>query len=367
MNKYKNIIVIGVMAVTLFGLSFWCFGKEDSDFSDSERRVLAAFPELTAETVLSGKFMEEFETYAMDQFPARDSFRTLKSAAVLGAFAQLDNNGLYVEDGYISKADYPMSEPMLDHAAERFGYLYDNYMKETDVKVYFSVIPDKNHFLTEDNERLSYDYEKLTAYMKEKTSYMKYIEIEDLLSIEDYYRTDTHWKQEEIRDVADRLAGEMGISLTGEYSVNTLDTPFYGVYYGQLALPLEPDTIQYLTNDTLNQCVVTCFDTGMPEEMAVYDMEKAYGKDAYEMFLSGAKALITIENPNASTDKELIVFRDSFAGSLMPYFIEGYKKITLVDIRYVASEMIGNLINFEDQDVLFLYSSILLNSSMGMK
>lgn len=196
---------------------------------------------------------------------------------------------------------------------------------------------------------------------------MNYIDITGLLSLEDYYRTDTHWRQEKIQDVANKLAEQMGVVLEEEYTIETLDNPFYGVYYGQLALPVKPDTLQYVTNETLKNCKVTYMDTGMPVEGAVYDMEKAYGKDPYEMFLSGATALTTIENPNASTDKELIVFRDSFAGSLVPYLVEGYQKITLVDIRYIDSKMLGMFLDVTNQDVLYLYSAILLNNSMGLK
>ena len=64
---------------------------------------------------------------------------------------------------------------------------------------------------------------------------------------------------------------------------------------------------------------------------------------------------------------ELIVFRDSFGSSLIPLLAEEYEKITLVDIRYISSSLLGEFISFDGQQVLFLYSSLLLNSSMGMK
>jgi len=85
------------------------------------------------------------------------------------------------------------------------------------------------------------------------------------------------------------------------------------------------------------------------------------------MFLGGADALLTIENPNAVTNKELILFRDSFGSSLAPYLAEGYQKITMVDIRYIQPEMLGYFIEFEGQDVLFLYSTLILNNSLGLR
>mgnify|MGYP000103969344 FL=1 len=92
-------------------------------------------------------------------------------------------------------------------------------------------------------------------------------------------------------------------------------------------------------------------------------MEKAYGKDPYQMFLSGSISLMTIENPNAKTDKELIIFRDSFGSSISPLLVEGYAKITLVDIRYIVPDYLGRFVNFEGSDVLFLYSTLVLNNS----
>jgi hypothetical protein len=51
----------------------------DKDISTAERRPLAQRPEITAESILSGKFMEKFESWSLDQFPLRDGFRTVKS------------------------------------------------------------------------------------------------------------------------------------------------------------------------------------------------------------------------------------------------------------------------------------------------
>ena len=90
-------------------------------------------------------------------------------------------------------------------------------------------------------------------------------------------------------------------------------------------------------------------------------------RSPYDLFLGGSLSLITIENEEALTDKELIVFRDSYASSLMPLLISGYKKITIVDIRYLPSERVGNFVEFSDQDVLFIYSTSVLNHSSPLK
>ena len=74
-----------------------------------------------------------------------------------------------------------------------------------------------------------------------------------------------------------------------------------------------------------------------------------------------------IENPAATTNRELIVFRDSFGSSLVPLLVEGYAKVTLIDIRYVTSAYLGNFVDFHGQDVLFLYSTLLLNDSLALR
>jgi hypothetical protein len=189
---------------------------------------------------------------------------------------------------------------------------------------------------------------------------MTYIDIADLLAVEDFYYTDTHWRQDRIVDVAQALGDAMGVTLEAEYEAVTLDTHFFGVYYGQLALPLEPDSITYLEHEDFAECTIINHETG--KEIPMYDAGKAVGRDPYEMFLSGSLSVITINNPNASTEKELVIFRDSFGSSLAPLLVEGYAKITILDARYLNEVMIGNFVEFTDQDVLFIHSTGVINN-----
>lgn len=365
MEKRKNRIIIVSMAVFLIIVSLTCFFHKGQDYSMTERRYLKQFPELTLETIMTGKFMADFETYSQDRFPARDAFRGIKSVASQFVFLQKDNNDLYLAEGHIGKLEYPYKEESIVHAAGVFQSVYDKYLEETDCKVYYSIIPDKGYFLAEENGYLSMDYEVLEKTFCAEMANMKYINLFDVMSLEDFYATDTHWRQEEITDVADVLLTGMGGSRDAEYEVCRIEEPFYGVYYGQMALPLEAETLYYLDNEELQECIV--YDYTNQQSIPVYNMERVTGPDAYEMFLSGSLSLITIENPQADTDKELIVFRDSFGSSIAPLFAEEYKKITLVDIRYLPSGMLGNYIDFENQDVLFLYSTLVLNNSETLK
>lgn len=365
--QIKDIVITILFGIILFGVCLLCILKPADVYSVSERRELASFPQFAKETFLDGSFAQDFETYATERFPYRDTFRSIKANFSTKVFNRLDNNGVFVAEGHISKIDDTENSEMMHHAAERFSFLYNTFMKDHDAKVYFSIIPDKNFFLAEKNGYPSLDYSSFIERMKEKTEYMKYIDVTDRLSLSDYYTTDTHWRQESIIDVAEKLADEMGVAIGTEYKQNRLEKPFYGVYTGQLAMKFKPDELIYLTNDVIDNCIVTYYDTGAPKRGKMYNMEKANGKDPYELFLSGTMPLVTIENPNANTQRELVLFRDSFGSSLTPILAQGYKKISVVDIRYMQSAYVGNFVDFENSDVLFLYSTTLLNNSLSMK
>lgn len=365
MVKHKNLILILSMMVFLLGISFWCMFHGSEKYSMSERRYLKQFPSLTWETVMSGKFMTDFESYTQDQFPARDAFRGLKSVASQFVFWQKDNNDLYLAEGHIGKLEYPYKAETVLHAADVFQNIYKKYMEGTDCKIYYSVIPDKGYFLAEENGYLTMDYEALEKTLHDNLQNMEYINLFTEMELEDFYTTDTHWRQEEIRDVAEALLASMGGNADAQYEICKLDEPFYGVYYGQMSLPVEADKLYYLDNEELQNCVV--YDYTSQSNIPVYNMDKIEGPDAYEMFLSGSLSLVTIENPVADSEKELILFRDSFGSSIAPLLAEDYRKITLVDIRYLSSNLLGNYIDFENQDVLFLYSTLVLNNSETFK
>lgn len=364
-EKIKNRIVVLTAAVFFFGAFIWCLLKPAVPFSESERRPLEKMPSLSVSGLVSGKFMKDFESYSMDQFPMRNGFRTLKSIVSLYLLGQKDTGGIYLAEGYASKLEYPMNAVSLENAASRFRRIYEKYLKDQNVKIYLSIIPDKNFVLAGRNDYPAMDYEKFARSLREKTDYMQYIDIYDCLELADYYKTDTHWRQERIVDVAQRLAEGMGISLSEEYELKTLNVPFYGVYYGQSALPLAPEEICYLDSGLFDTCRVFDYETN--EEISVYDMERAEGRDPYEMFIAGPKSLLVVQNESADTDRRLIIFRDSFGSSIAPLLFEGYSEITLIDIRYLSSELLGNFVEFDNADVLFLYSSLVLNNSETLK
>lgn len=365
----KKIRAVGalILVAVWAALTAWGWFGPSSDISEAERRPLAQMPALSGKEMLSGKFMTNFEDYSLDQFPLRDSFRKLKALFHYNVLRQGDNNGIYIADGYAAKQEYPLNQSSVNYALGRFQSVYENYLQDSGSTIFTAVVPDKSYYLAESNGYLALDYAALFSAVQEKMPWATHVDITDCLGIEDYYRTDTHWRQEKILPVAQKLCQAMGVSAfeEGDVTVTALERPFYGVYYGQAALPMNPETIYYLDNAVLDACTVHQFETGADSK--VYDMNKLTSRDLYDVFLSGATAILTIENPNAGTDRELIVFRDSFGSSLIPLLLRDYKTVTVVDIRYIASNMLGEVVDFHGQDVLFLYSTLVLNSSSALR
>lgn len=361
-NKIRIIGAAAVGAIWLFLVAFAWFKPAD-EISEAERRKLAQFPELSVETVLEGQFMEKFEDYTLDQFPLRDSFRQIKSLFHYNVLNQSSNNNIYLEDGYAAKLEYPLDELSVSYAMNKFNAIYNQYLKNSACKVYMAIAPDKGYYLAEPNGYPAMDYEAMFSQVQAGMPWATFIDLTDTLDITDYYYTDTHWRQECLIPAAQKLAQAMGGKgpQESDFTVTKVDRPFYGVYYGQAALPLPSEDLYYLESNILKGCRVK--DHEANQFVSIYNPADLDNQDLYDIFLGGAKPLLTIENPNAKTNKELIVFRDSFGSSMVPLLVQDYRTVTVVDTRYMNPMLLSSYLRFRNQDVLFLYSSLILNSS----
>ena len=361
--KWKNAGMALVAAIWL-GLAVFAWLRPADAVSAQERRPLAQFPELSVEEIKNGKFMTNFETYTLDQFPLRNTFRKLKAGVHYRVLGQKDNNGIYLSQGHAAKLEYPLNTASVQRSVQIFSGIRSKYLSGS--RVVLSVIPDKGYYLAREQGYPAMDYEALFTEMAGFQA-DSYVNLTDVLTAEDYYRTDTHWRQERLFSAAQRLCQALDIPVPEreDYTAVAATEPFYGVYYGQAALPMKPDTLYMLRSEILDGCRVYNHETG--KTGGIYDIAKLEGDDLYEVFLSGPVSLLTIENPAAQTDRELIVFRDSFGSSMVPLLVHGYKSVTLVDIRYLSPSMLGRFIDFHGQDVLFLYITLVLNNAQSLQ
>ncbi len=360
-DRIKNIVVTISFLLVIISIFLINLIKEDTQISLTERRKLEQFPKFSIKTLLDGSLFEKFEKYTMDQFPAREEFRTLKANVEMSLLKKQDSNNIYQYNGKLVEQLYPLNEKSVVNLTNKMNEIKDKYITNEN-KVYYTIVPDKNYFVNKNNLKL--DYQKLKDIMSNRLKWAQYIEIFDCLELSNYYNTDSHWKQERLQKVVDRIASKMNLKLDDNYEEKKI-TDFKGVYAGQFPVKIENDEIRVLTNNTIESCIVYNYETN--KKTKIYDMDKINAPDKYDIFLSGAAPLISIQNPNNHNDKELIVFRDSYGSSLVPLLVEEYSKITLIDTRYISTRILAEYIDFNDKDILFMYSTSIINNSTSLK
>ena len=359
-DKIKDIVVTIVFLITIISLFLINIIKKDTDISIAERRKLATMPELTTKSLFDGTYFKKFDSYVTDQFIERDTFRKIKIDIELSTKGEYNN--LYLYDDYIIEEIFPLNSNSINNLTNKINYIKDTYLNDNS-NIYYTIIPDKNYFVNNGNLKL--DYNKLQDMMKSNLTNLNYINIFDKLTLDNYYKTDTHWKEEDLFNVANTIANQMNFDITNNNNVVNTITTFKGSYAGRLSVTKDIDTIKTISNpSTLNSSV---YNYETKKYTDIYDYTKINSLDKYDIYLSGAVPIIDITNNNTSSDKELIVFRDSYGSSLIPLLIEGYKKITVIDIRYISSKILNKYIDFNDQDVLFMYSILTINNSFSIR
>lgn len=372
MKSVKKCIQFLPLLLLLLCASSVLFGT-DLVISADEKRPLAARPEISAASVLDGSYMKELETWMNDQFPLRDTLRGIRANTETRILGKSDSSGYYIAEGGIYKLEAELKEKNIVRAAQSFAAIADSYFPESDV--YYAIIPDKSDYLDAPGDYPRLDYGEIESLMTEHMAGASYIPLSDTLTKGDYYNTDPHWRQEKIQRTADRLLDVMrAVQKTHvegqEKSVKTAVSSFRGSYAGASGFfdgAVEPDALCYLTSELTEQAVF--YDYEEDEKTTLYEIPDALSGDPYDFFLRGPRALLSVENPAAPPDgKTLVLFRDSFGSSIAPLLLDGYRRILLIDLRYVPADYALSLADVADgADVLFLYCASMLNHSDSMR
>lgn len=355
--KKKISISFVIVLLTIMLLSMF---SKDVSISHSERRHLKSFPEFTFEDFFSGRYMMSIEGYLLDHTIFRDEFKSIKVASEGFIFNKSDINDFYRFDDHIVKIEYPYNGQMGLLFVEYIARIQEEYLKNN--TVYVGIIPDKNYFGPDDG--LKMNYRELINDVKGGD--YQYIDLFDVLTMESYYKTDPHWKQEALYPILTLLSSEMDFDLPEleAYEYNTYGE-FYGAYAGQFGSHVSSEELTYLSHPIFSE--ITVFDYERNQIIPVYDEDALDSIDPYDIFLGGASPLIEIRHEKSKTDKSLIIFRDSFGSSLTPLLMESYQSITLIDTRYVSYKDLETYVDFANQDVLFLYSTMVVNNSVMLR
>lgn len=280
----------------------------------------------------------------------------------------------YVVDGAVYRTEDTLDEKSVERAIGKFQKFTEDYCGDA-ARVFLALIPSKNGYLNTDSTFTNEDERAILLSVMDKWRYGEnFIDLSVCLDLEDYYRTDPHWRQEALGNVLCELGAALEFEtdtvpdadapLSENWTSEVLTTDYIGVY-GDEVSGVTAESMTVLHHPDMESYIVRNGETG--EEIPLYDTAKLTARDPYELFVGGPLSLVTIENAAAENDRHLIVVRDSFASALLPLLAQSYAKVTAVDIRYMMSAMVGNFVDFTDADVLFLYSSTVINNSITLK
>lgn len=318
----------------------------DKEFSDMENRALEQMPKLELGTPAEGfkdgnlfnaEFMSDYETYVADQFPLRDGWVGMKAVAerVLG---KQENNGVYfgAKDTLLVRFDQP-DQSRVD---KNVGYV-NKLVENSTVPVYMSLIPGSAAIWA---DRLpanapTADQKAVIDSIADATDakfFDSYQNLWDHRGEDIYYRTDHHWTSLGAYygyvSVMNGLGmGDQVVPLES-LTKQTVSSSFYGTSFSNSGVRwVAPDDIDIYVPDTGLE--VTSTFSIRPEEGRLYAWEKLEIKDKYTFFMGGNQALGVVKNPNVDGPKLLIV-RDSYTDSLVPFLSQHFSEIHLIDLRH---------------------------------
>ena len=313
----------------------------DRTFSEMENRNLEQLPTPSVKTLLSGEFMKDFETYTTDQFVARDSWIGLKSATER-ALGKRENNGVYFceKDTLITRFDQPDSQKVADNLT-----YVNNFVENVDIPVIFSLIPTQACIWADrlpagaPNASQTDILNQAQAAVPGATWADLYTPLWEHRDEDIFYRTDHHWTSLGAYYGYTGLAEALGFTPVSldSYTETVRSTEFYGTVFSSSGVRwVKPDTISTYVPDTGITVTEHSYDNkGNPIEIprSLYAESFLSVKDKYSMFLGGNQSLGVVKTPN--TDKpKLLIIRDSYTDSVVPFLTPHYSEIHLIDLRY---------------------------------
>lgn len=358
-KKYFTFNIIITVLFLLF-VSFNIF-KEDKEYSHLENRYLKAKPELTADSVKDGSFMKDAESYSNDQLIFRDWLVKIKAWTEWGT-GKSENNGVYfAKDGYLIEAPKETKYETAKKNTEALKKLAENDRFSVTYCIIpgaFEIYKDKLPYGVYDNE----ESKLLDEVNKELDSTTAVnIKVESLLKEHDeeyiFYRTDHHQTSDGSYLVYEALSDALGYIPIGKEDMEkvTVTKEFFGTTYSKGFAGTYPDEI-YVYETDINKNATVEFYGEEKKNDSIFFTEHLANKDKYSYFLDGNHAL-TIVKSGCENGKKLAIFKDSYAHSIVPFLINHFESIHLIDTRYFGEDPFYYLKQNGITDILFLYGS----------
>lgn len=351
-----------IFLLAVFVTPILIFAVPKPAFSEVENKYLAKFPKFSASTLLDKSFMSGFEEYAADHFPARPQWIELQTRSML-ALGRREVNGVYItDDRLIEKIPEPDSQILahsitaMEEFAGRFSGSTYLMLIPTAAEIYRQELPFGAPTLNESGV-ISSVYDALKDSLNTVDVYSSLAANRDYNL---YYRSDHHWNSRGAYMGYSALSNQLGFTAIplDLFDVEHASHNFRGSLYNKVVYDgVEADTIDlYSYADGSSVTNVSIFDgKEWTDHDGLYFREYLDRRDKYSTFLGPNQPIVTITT-DCPTDKELIIFKDSYSHSLAPFLAQHYSKITLVDLRYLTSSF-ENYVDLSEYDqALFCYN-----------
>ncbi len=334
----------------------------DKEQSEEENRVLETLPAPSLTSVLNGDFMEQWESYMSDQFAGRNLWRRLKVGLDRLGGSRMEN-GVYIgRDGQLLE-DIAVPDNELFtaniNAVKSFANTY------SDIPATVMLIPDAACILSDSLPAFaSVEDQRQMFSMVERGlgDSVKWVDAYSILNKHKaeklYYKTDHHWTTQGAFYVFQEAAASLGIEedVSDDYVSYTVTDSFNGVLASKSGVGLdEKEQIDiYVPTEGDDDVVVNYVDEGK-KRTSLYDSSKLETRDKYGVFFGGNTSVMDIRTVSTS-QKRLLVVKDSFADCFIPFLTPYYREIVVVDPRYYSGTMTDIMDTYRITDILILYS-----------
>ena len=333
---------------------------KDREFSDSENRMLAQFPEISFSSLLDGSFLEGLGDYTADQFPGRDAWITLNLKMNM-ALGQKEFNGVYLcEDGYLiqipQEPNWVQAERNLA-AAETFAAKYP------DLNMVMTVAPNAVTVLRDllSANAPARDQREDIAWIQGQLDAVQFCDVTDALAAHSdeyiFYKTDHHWTSLGAKYAFYAMAERMNLEpiKEGDYTAYPVSNTFQGTLASKSGSHTSSDTVEIYIPHSGIDYYVTYADTG-ENISSLYRRSALNEKDHYTVFFGGNHARVDITT-TADTGRCLLLFKDSYANCMVQFLFPYYDHITMIDPRYYYDNIDLVVKSESITDVLFLYNA----------
>ncbi len=362
--KSRKLWMARMFLILLFLICLLNIVWPSREFSEKENRMLEQKPELTLSGIESGRFMEQYESYQSDQIAGRDLWVQLKTRVDL-LMGKRESNGVYKgKSKYLMEDIKTPNQEQMEHNLASMCSFQEAY---PDIPMYMMLVPNAANVLSDKlpSFAVTRDQDKdFAEIQKALKGHLTWVDVssamKDHKSENIYYHTDHHWTSLGAKYGYEALAEALQLDTSKEvelkpYAVSDSFNGTLSATSGYETGYEEPMYVYLPKEEGTGLEVVVSYVEEQEKKATLYDTSKLKEKDKYAMFLGGNSGLIDIRTTADSTDRLLIV-KDSYANSLVPFLTPYYREIFMVDPRYYYGDIHEIMENNKITSVLFLYN-----------